>query len=169
MMENNKKFSAAFVPALIFAVFSVFSCTDINSMLENYNTNYTSEIKAEKPTSGLAPGDEGFDEEDMLQGEYFVASVGTLVLYAPKNCASYKWSLKQQVEISVNSNIVYSEKSVSFALSNGSTDISRAFVMYIPDSGLETGTYKLSLTVTDKEGKSYTDTCSIVIYEKSQN
>ena len=40
----------------------------------------------------------------------------------------------------------------------------RAFSLYVPSSNLETGTYKLVLTVTDKEGNSYTDDCIVIIY-----
>lgn len=56
------------------------------------------------------------------------------------------------------------EKNIICNLANGSSMATRAFSLYVPSSGLKTGTYKLALTVTDKEGNSYTDDCIVIIY-----
>ena len=56
------------------------------------------------------------------------------------------------------------EKNIICNLANGSSMTTRAFSLYVPSSNLKTGTYKLALTVTDKEGNSYTDDCIVIIY-----
>lgn len=154
-----------FVLLIIFS-FLLASCSDsIDSIISDYNSDFDTEVTVKKSTSALSPGDDGFCADDMLKETYFVSSTATLNLYAPKNCASYKWKLLQ-IEQVTELNLTYSvERAVSYSLSNGSTEASRAFILYIPTSGLEIGTYKLTLTVTDKEGDEYRDNCRIVVYQ----
>ena len=153
---------------VLFIIFSFFfaSCSNsIDSIISDYNSDFDTEVTVKKSTSSLSPGDDGFCADDMLKETYFVSSTATLNLYAPKNCASYKWKLLQ-IEQVTELNLTYSvERAVSYSLSNGSTEASRAFILYIPTSGLERGTYKLTLTVTDKEGDEYSDNCRIVVYQ----
>lgn len=158
-----------------FAFFSVlftlfFSCSNsIDDLVENYNSKYQQGTSGYDSANGLAPGEEGFVAEEMLASKYFIRSDGTLNLYAPPRCESYKWSLSK-IEIETAIGVlgdpvdIKLEKEVSFNLSNGSTSSSRGFVLYVPTSSVEIGTYKLSLTVTDKEGTEYTDSCVLIVY-----
>ncbi len=150
----------------IFLSFLLASCSSsIDSIISDYNSGFDTEVSVKKSTSSLSPGDDGFTADDMLKETYFVSSTATLNLYGPQNCASYKWNLLQIEQVS-ELNLTYSvERAVSYSLSNGSSETSRAFILYIPASGLETGTYKLTLTVTDKEGNEYSDNCRIVVYQ----
>lgn len=157
-----------------FALFSFFlipfsSCSNsIDDLVESYNSKYQQGMGGYDSASGIAPGEEGFAAEKMLASKYFIRSDGTLNLYAPPRCESYKWSLSKietETKIGVFGNPVdvKVEKEVSLSLSNASTS-SRGFVLYVPTSSVEIGTYKLSLTVTDKEGTEYTDSCVLVVY-----
>lgn len=56
------------------------------------------------------------------------------------------------------------EKNIICNLANGSSMTTRSFSLYVPSSNLKIGSYKLALTITDKEGKIYTDYCIIIIY-----
>ncbi len=151
---------------LIFSLFLFATCSNsIDSIISDYNSAFESEVSVKKSTSSLSPGDDGFEQENMLKETYFVSNNATLNLYGPKNCASYKWKLLQ-IEQVTEVNLTYSvERAVSYSLSNGSSETSRAFILYIPTSSLENGTYKLTLTVTDKEGNEYSDNCRIVVYQ----
>ncbi len=128
-------------------------CTNsIQTMLDDYNSRFT----ATQPEESLSPGDEGFDEKDMLFLEYYVASDDTLNLFGPFNCSSYEWKLEDPE----------TREEIDVVMFTNHTKYQREYVTYIPDSGLETGkTYKLTLTVTDKEGNVYTDICALVIYQ----
>ena len=156
-----KKFCLYIFFSLLFA-----SCSDsIDSILSDYNSDFDTEVSVKKSGSSLSPGDDGFCADEMLKETYFVSRTATLNLYGPKNCSSYKWKLLQ-IEQVTELNLTYSvERAVSYSLSNGSTEASRAFILYIPTSGLERGTYKLTLAVTDKEGNEYSDNCRIVVYQ----
>ncbi len=159
-----KFFKLKKIVLFIFFSFLFASCSDsIDSILSDYNSDFGTEVKLKNSTSDLSPGDEGFCEEDMLKAVYYVSTKETLNLFAPKNCASYKWNLLEVKTVETIYSVWTVEKAVSYNLSNGSSDTSRAFMLYVPDSGLEKGTYKLTLTVTDKEGKEYSDTTSIVV------
>ncbi len=161
-----KNFGQFYVFLILILTVSFVSCANsVNSMLSDYNSGFSSDVSVKKSSAALSPGDDGFNADNMLCPTYFVASDATLNLYGPEKCASYKWKLLQIAQVT-KLNLTYSfEKSVAYSLSNGSSEVSRAFILYIPSSGLETGTYKLTLTVTDKEGKEYSDNCKIVVYQ----
>ncbi len=161
-----KKFCRFYVFLILILALSFVSCANsVGSMLSDYNSGFSSDVSVKKSSAALSPGDDGFNADNMLRPTYFVASDATLNLYGPEKCASYKWKLLQIAQVT-SLNLTYSvEKSVAYSLSNGSSETSRAFVLYVPSSGLETGTYKLTLTVTDKEGKEYSDNCKIVVYQ----
>ena len=158
--------AGALLAAGIFILSFACGCSDsIDSVLTNYNSGYKTEVQLKNSTSDLSPGEEGFSEEDMLKAVYYVSTKETLNLFAPQNCASYKWNLLEVETVETLYSVRTVERAVSYNLSNGSSDSSRSFMLYVPDSGLEQGTYKLILTVTDKEGKEYNDTTSIVVYQ----
>lgn len=124
----------------------------VQTMLDDYNSRFTAEEKEKI----LSPGDEGFDEKDMLFLEYYVSYDDTLNLFGPYRCNSYTWTV---VDPEIG-------EEVDIVMFSGHTKYQREYVTYIPESGLEAGrTYKLTLRVTDKEGNVYTDVCALVIYE----
>lgn len=145
------------------------SCINsIDDLYDQYNENFAQNTILEQLMSQQqaveadeneqkTPEDPDFDETEMLFDEYFVYNDGTLNLAAPPNCYNYKWTLRdpsagyKEVEI-----LKYWE---------GSGPDQRGFVIYIPDTGLESRTYQLSLTVYDKEGNRYDDVCGIIIYD----
>lgn len=129
-------------------------CTNnIQTMLDDYNENFAIVNTAALPL----PGDENFDESQMLMTEYYVALDDTLTLSAPFNCSSYDWVVTDPQD---NNNVV---DIVMYGEYNG---FQREFVTYIPESGLKVGrTYRLTLTVTDADGNLYKDTCGLVIYK----
>lgn len=163
----------------ILIIFSIFeSCSnDIDAMIDDYNSNFNKQSNStvnDVGFSSLSPGDDGFDEAAMLEEKYDVRSDGTLNLYAPPKCASYKWSMteiKKTTTTGLYGTTITSatESSVSFTLSNGSSSTSRAFILYVPTSGLSVGTYRISLSVTDEEGTEYKDSCILVIYFMSND
>ncbi len=159
-----KKFVLVLFFSFLGGLFS--SCSNsIDSLVSDYNSDFDTDVTVTKSSSALSPGDDGFSADNMLKETYFVNSTATLNLYAPVNCSTYKWKLLQ-IEQVTELNLTYSvERAVSYSLSNGSSETSRAFILYIPTSGLEAGTYKLTLTVTDKEGNEYSDNCRIVVYQ----
>ncbi len=143
--------------------------TSLNDMMDSYNSNFESSDNYTKTTAGIAPGEAGFSEEAMLSDKYFTRNDGTLCLYAPPRCSSYQWKITKLEEVTttgqggipITSTI---ETSISCNLSNGTSMTTRAFSLYVPTSNLEVGTYRLKLTVKDKEGISYEDTCTVIIY-----
>lgn len=137
-----------------FLLLMVSCSNDIQTILNDYNSNFNEITEYYAPK----PGDPDFDERQMLFGEYYVASDDTLNLFGPYGCDSYSWSVTDPKD--------KSGAEIDVVLFQGYTKFQREYVVYIPDSGLETGkTYKLTLTVTDKEGTIYTDTCGLVVYQ----
>jgi len=130
-------------------------------MIEQYNGGfkeaYTTLTETSLATNSLSPGDDGFDEKDMLRDEYFMYEDATLILAGPpNNVVSYIW-------------IVYDPdndfKEIEINTVNGKTD-TKDFVIYLPDSGLKVGhTYKLTLKIKDRWGVDYSDSCSLVVYK----
>jgi len=146
-----------FIPLLILLLLLVGCKYNIDSMLGDYN----SQFQIENPTSesSPSPGDTDFDESLMLFDTYCIGSNETVNLAAPYRCDSYSWVVTDPIE--------GEDYEVPVKYFDGSTEChQRLFVAYIPDSGLKAGrTYKLTLTVTDKEGNAYKDICELVIYQ----
>lgn len=123
-------------------------------MLDDYNSGFTPNYEFSSP----CPGDEDFDEKKMLMGEYYVGSDDTLNLFGPYNADSYEWVLTDPED--------EEQQEVNVKLFGSYTKYQREYVIYIPTSGLKIGkTYKLTLTVSDKEGVKYTDSCGLIIYQ----
>ena len=163
-----KKILFTFIIVFLLGVLN--SCaSSIDDVVDNYNTNFTSMDSTSEKKSGIAPGEPGFDEKNMLSPKYFLRCDGTLSLYAPPGCASYQWKITKVEEVTTTGQMgtvvkTTIEKNIICNLANGSSMATRAFSLYVPSSGLKTGTYKLALTVTGKEGNSYTDDCIVIIY-----
>ncbi len=156
-----------FILKILFVFHSLFilSCSDsISSVLTDYNSDFKQEPTITIPQTDLSPDDANFVSSNMLANKYFVPTNGTLNLYAPSTSQTYKWNL---LELEETGETVQKteERQISYNLSNGSTDSSRAFILYIPTSLLTVGTYKLTLTITNKEGKEFSDSCSIIVYQ----
>ena len=93
----------------------------------------------------------------MLFDEYFVYNDGTLNLAAPPRCYNYKWVLRDPEK-------GYEEVKI-LKYWEGSGPDQRLFVIYVPETGLESKTYQLTLTVYNKEEKPFSDVCGIIIYD----
>lgn len=128
-------------------------CTNnIQTMLDDYNENFA----VIRPSPLPIPGDDDFDEREMLMAAYYVSSNDTFNVCAPYDCSSYTWIVSDPEN---------DDEEIDITMFIGYSRFQREFVTYIPDSGLEEGkTYKLTLIVTDREGNEYFDISSLVIY-----
>lgn len=80
--------------AAIFFICALNSCaSSIDDVVDNYNTFFTSTDSTSEKKSGIAPGEPGFNEKNMLSPKYFLRCDGTLSLYAPPRCTSYQWKI----------------------------------------------------------------------------
>ena len=135
-------------------------------MLDNYNggfnKGYVTLGNRDDSDEVLEPGDQGFDQKTLLASEYTVFDIATLNLNAPESCKSFSWIItdpsaeypKLPVEIKFYDGTKASERKT------------RDFVVYMPESGLEIGhTYYLTLTVTGKDGRVYSDLAQIFTVE----
>lgn len=163
-------------PILCLIIFSGLFSSCLNSiddLYDQYNENFTKNMLLEQYLSQkqteeeeiedkiLTPNDEGFDESDMLFEEYYVYDDGTLNLAAPPDCYNYQWTVQDPVNGYKNVTI--------YKFWDGTMNVDvytkREFIIYVPDSGLESGkTYQLTLTVEDKAGNKYSDVCGIIVY-----
>lgn len=165
-----------FIKKILFSFSAIFfigalnSCTSsIDDVVNNYNTNFSNTDSPSEESSGIAPGEPGFNEKNMLSPKYFLRCDGTLSLYAPPRCSSYQWKISKIEESTTTGQMgtivkTTVEKNIICSLANGSSMTTRSFSLYVPSSNLNNGSYRLALTVTDKEGKIYTDDCIIIIY-----
>ena len=162
---KNMKKPSAFVLILSFLLLVLLpACNNsVDDMLEDYNGGFnkgyvTISGKAYKEYVPFSPGEEGFRAEDMLRDEYFVFMESTLILAGPpKNVYSYWWKVSDPEN---------NETPVFVTTVNGSTS-EQYFTIYLPESGLEVPkTYKLTLTIKSTGGETYTDSCSVVVYDR---
>lgn len=135
-------------------------------MLDDYNGGFnkgyvTLSNKNEEDTV-LEPGDQGFDQKKLLFPEYTVFDIATLNLNAPESCKTYSWILTDPTAKD-------STAPVSVRFYDGTVTSERKtrdYVIYMPKSGLEIGhTYYLTLTVTGKDGRVYSDLAQIFTVE----
>lgn len=157
--KNLPVFLSLIFSLLIFSCDSVFG-NDEDDMIDEYNSGFTSAAEnsgSTDSTSSSNPGDSDFDEDDMLMDYYMAPSNSTLVLSAPE-AQSYKWTF---VDDSDGTDIT---NSVVFL--SGYHSWTQVIMIYIPDSvALQEGkTYRVTLTVTAKGGRTYKDVCGLVIY-----
>ncbi len=137
----------------------------VDDMLDGYNgrfnVGYVTVSNSDNSEYTLEPDDSGYDQTRLLWFDYYtVFDIGTLNLAAPSSCRNYKWvvtdpSAKDKTEALT---ITYYDGSKSTYIGT------QEFVLYVPTSGLEVGhTYKLTLSVTGKNGGVYTDSCLLFI------
>ena len=139
-------------------------------MVDSYNSGFTvgyttidSEYSEDEIV--LQPGEQGFNERDMLRDEYFLGYDATLNLYAPITSETVQWYITDPED----TDAVKIEFKPCNAPYNGEQIVeevtTQAFSLYAEDSGLDNGTtYKLTLNVW-KGGNKYTDNCSLVVYK----
>ncbi len=146
----------------LFIVITVLlmSCShSLDDMVENYNGAFSSEEEEETEEEKKAD----FAESDMLYEKYFVADNETLNLSAPSGCSECSWTLTDPTDSSKGENFATLFEGSGIGYSE------KRFVLYVPNSNLETGkTYKLVLSVS-LNGNTYTDTCAVVIYAALEN
>lgn len=129
----------ACIAIVIFSSLAAGCSNSLQSMITDYNTNFTSVAKV---TESPAPGESGFDASGMLAGMYEVSCKSVLSIPGPAGAAGYAWK-------------AYQKQDGSDAAQLGTA---RQLNVYLPDSGIGAGVFNISLTVTDGAGKEYTDT-----------
>jgi len=135
-------------------------------MFDDYNSNFT--IVYSYGQECLSPTDKGFDQHLMLYEEYFVYDDATLVISAPDNCSFYTWTFtdpdKEYEEVVVNFRDITGPVMIK---TSGTTYDRKVMAVYVPESNLEIGkTYKLTLTIVDTGGNTFTDSCGVIIYKR---
>lgn len=170
-MKRFFRFKTVILLFIAFIFSTIFtSCSNsMDDVVSSYNSRYQQGTMGTSLANGIAPGEAGFVESEMLAAIYYVRNDGTLNLFAPPRCNSYSWELvsiqTETTKTGYNDIASVIEKSVPFNTSNGTTKNTREFVLYVPTSKLESGSYKITLTVTDKEGNKYTDSCLLLVYQ----
>ena len=136
-------------------------------MLDGYNGGFKKgytvvQTTPENEEPIFSPGDEGFHQEDMLRDEYFLGWDATLNLYVPQNSQDPQWWITDPTGDDPEKKITF----LAFGNLNGDSVWKKSyFCIYAPDSLLESGhTYTLTLSVKDKEGYTYIDKASLVVY-----
>ncbi len=150
-------------------LFCVTACSNSTTdVMSSYDEKFP--VKKDASSDDYKPGigEEGFEESKMLEDEYFKSSDGTLQLRAPGNAAFYKWELYLQTPVEYDGAIEY-EKTLmtlpAICFQNGSSATTEYYIVYIPFSGLNPGSYVISLTATSKGGQKYTDKAALIIYD----
>lgn len=91
MKSRNKK---ALITSLLCLLFLISCSTDVNTMINDYNTHYTKDTsKEDEVQKSPQPGDADFTEDQLLQDEYFVWEDATLNLAAPETSAEVYWRI----------------------------------------------------------------------------
>lgn len=152
---------------LFLSLVVLFGCTNtVLSEIKDYNSNFT-----DSDSIPSEPGEPDFHSGQLFSvDEYFLYDDSILILSAPKSTHSTKWvftdpdnkyevvTVRIRAGTDSNGNIIKYEGT--------EFDVQR-LELYVPESNLEAPkTYKLTLTVTDKEGGTYQDDCGIVIYKR---
>ena len=127
-----------------------------------FNTGYVTVGNSDESEPNLEPGDEGFSQKNLLFDSYTVYDVGTLNLAAPESCKTYEWVITDPSAEDIS-------EAVKVTFYDGTSSKKRStsdYVVYIPESGLDVGhTYYLTLTVTGKDNRVYSDLAQIFIVE----
>lgn len=148
--------------AAVLAAFGIIcSCSNnIDSMIDNYNelfvTPYTPPQEARIP----GPGDEDFVEEEMLGLYYALDFREKLYLAGPPRASTYVWTIEPILTEGEAGYIGRDVDYTKYEIAN-----SRYYTMTFASCSIfERGrSYKLSLTVTDSSGKSYSDEAVLTI------
>ena len=149
---------------------SLAACSNsTSSVMQSYDSKFPVKSDGDDDTYKPGIGEVGFDASQMLDDEYFKSSDGTLQLRGPRNGAFYKWELWLQTRVWKDGFEVEPELTLvtlpSVCFQNGSSDSTEYYIVYIPFSGLDPGSYVISLTATSKGGTKYTDSAALIIYD----
>ncbi len=149
---------------LLLLIFLISCSTDVNTMINDYNTHYTEDTsKADEVQKAPQPGDPDFTEDQLLDNEYFVWEDATLNLAAPESSAEVYWQIYDPDDTTETPLFFH-----LFGQAAGNTqDVwkGKTLTIKILDSELEIDkVYKLTLQIVSKEGKRYSDSAALVIY-----
>lgn len=161
MKSRNIK---ALITSLLCLLFLISCSTDVNTMINDYNTHYTKDTsKEDEVQKSPQPGDADFTEDQLLQDEYFVWEDATLNLAAPETSAEVFWRIydpDDPTETPLFFHLYGHPLGSDYDVWNEKT-----LAIKIPDSKLEIDkVYKLTLQIVSKEGKRYSDSAALVIY-----
>lgn len=149
---------------ITFLIFScmLFSCkTSIDSIIDEYNSNFTIDYANSITSDMLSPGDVGFNPAEMLKDEYYLGSDTTLNISAPYKSASFSWFVSNPLDDEIIPIKYFGNEYEQYVVTE------KVFSIDARTCGLEVGkTYKLTLQVTDQGGLLYTDVCAIVVYQR---
>lgn len=121
---------------------------NMDTMIADYNGGFTVE------TSNDNYNVESVYAEEMLRPSYAVSYLTTLCLVAPEGGASYDWTVE------VYENADEQEKGTKFIIGG-----ERILRLYLRNSSIKRwGSYKLTLTVTKKDGELMKDTAWLYVY-----
>ena len=149
--------------AAVLAAFGIVSsCSNnIDSMIDNYNELFVTpyvEIQQEARIPG--PGDDDFDESEMLGLYYALDFREKLYLAGPPRASTYVWTIEPIILEGEAGYIGRDVEYTKYEIAN-----SRYYTMTFASCSIfERGkSYKLSLTVTDSSGNSYSDEAVLTI------
>lgn len=161
--------------AVLFVISSIFlialtSCSNIfGDMMAQYNSGFNigyTTVSSRPEEEILKPGDPGFKASSMLREEYYVRDDATLNLGAPKKAgASFKWWVTDPHGEDVTEKLRIRYFNGDYIRESYLSD----FIIYIPESELESPhTYVIHLTVS-YAGEVYNDSCGLIIFEHVNN
>lgn len=160
----KKSFRTILFLMLVAVAFLASSCMNgLDNMLEEYNSNFIKQRKLP-----IEPGDEGFNESDLLLEKYTVATDASLTINAPKTCRSFTWEVYKVEFISESVGGYLAEDAkkilISFPGKYSLTNKTLSFaVKEVPV--IEPGTYEIRLSVVGRNGIRYKDAATLVIYK----
>lgn len=148
MKKNmHRAFFAIVMSTLLFSA----CANDVDSMVENYNGNFSSEKAVIKGPSIL---DADFQEGSMLDLKYTVSYDSTLCLTAPSDGVKYEWT----------ATLIESAPGVVVPSATVTLSTSQSFQLFIRNSDLQPWcVYRLTLTVTGEDLKTYTDAARLIV------
>lgn len=138
-----------FVPGIL-----SFSCSNsIDHMLEDYNSNFVHKVVEEKT---LEPGDLGYNPDNMLLPEYFVALNASLNIPASDRGRDFTWTMTKLNKSNGIRKTVFKSKMKNFVLQVSDHD------------EIEEGTYCLTLELTIASGELFMDEAFVFVYDQTQ-
>ncbi|MBQ6781149.1 MAG: hypothetical protein IJP62_07920 [Treponema sp.] len=146
----KQKMLVAFFIMTVTSLFSVACSNGIDTMVDNYNGGFTVAKTVIKAPSIL---DADFNASSMLDLRYSVSYDSTLCLSAPTDGIKYEWT----------ATLVESAPGVN-AEENVTLGSGQTLSIFIRTSGLSKWcVYRLKLTVTGEDLKTYTDTARLIV------
>ena len=143
----------ASVLVVLFAVFTTSCMNSIDQMLEDYNESF---MKVQPDPKALEPGDLGYNPDNLLLPEYFVALNASLNIPSSDRGASFSWSLTKLNKSSGLKTVVYKTMVKNFVLQ----------VSDYPE--IQEGTYCLTLVLTVESGETFMDEAYVFVYDHKQ-